>query len=210
VPCSERNPISLSNVRGGGRRCLTSSMHTHVHLHSYTGTHGRTHVAHRVIFCGLSWPSTDFIADHQSVVAFEHSGTASVEWWNTQALVSGSSCDLSSPWQGQRGGWGPSPSSLVFLGVFLEVSGPLCLRWPCQERTMTRARCQPVSPWASAQALSGVLLLGISAQAPACILGEQMVGTQSWESLLVGTGIPQCPGNRSMLPGKSPPERPRP
>ena len=93
-----------------------------------------------------------------------------LEWWNTQALVSGSSCDLSSPWQGQRGGWGPSPSSLVFLGVFLEVSGPLCLRWPCQERTMTRARCQPVSPWASAQALSGVLLLGISAQAPACIL----------------------------------------
>lgn len=70
---------------------------------------------------------------------------------------------------------------------------------------------QPVSPWASEQAKLGVLPLGISAQAPACILGEQMVGTQSWESLLVvGTGIPQCPEKRSMLPGKSPPERPRP
>lgn len=70
------------------------------------------------------------------------------------------------------------PLSLVFMGVFLEVSDPLCPRWPCQEGTVTRTLCHPVSPWASAQALSGVLPLGISAQAPACILGEQMVGTQ--------------------------------
>lgn len=63
---------------------------------------------------------------------------------------------------------------------------------------------------ASGQALSGALPPGISAQAPVCILGEQMVGIHSWESLLVGTGIPQGPANRSMLPGKSPPERPRP
>lgn len=57
APCSKRDLISLSNVRRGGGRCLTSSsMHTHVHLHSYKGTHGHTHVAHRVIFCGLSLP----------------------------------------------------------------------------------------------------------------------------------------------------------
>lgn len=68
-------------------------MHTRVHLHSYTGTHGHTYVAYRVIFCDLSLPphrvflpgppSTDFTAhqpdDHQAVVASEHDGTASVE-----------------------------------------------------------------------------------------------------------------------------------
>lgn len=144
---------------------VPSSMHTHVHLHSYTGTHGHTYVACRVIFRGLSLPphsaflpgppSTDFTAhqpDDQAVVASEHGGTASVERWNAQALRSGSSCDVSSPWQDQRGGWRPCPSSrtshspLVFMGVFLEVTGSLCPRWLCQEGTVTRALCQPVSP----------------------------------------------------------------
>lgn len=41
------------------------------------------------------WPPSDFTAespgDHQAAVPSEHSGAASVEWWNAQALVSGSS-----------------------------------------------------------------------------------------------------------------------
>lgn len=158
---------------------MSSSMHTHVHLHSYAGCtwiHKCAPQSH--ILWSLAATSQGFLPGPP--LTLQQSSQLIIRLWLLQRTVE------QPVWSGGIPGlwWLGAAVTFILLGKVREVdrdpatTGPATLLWcsRCLPRSLWLTipkvalsggdsdLCQPVSPWASEQASSGVLPLGVSAR----------------------------------------------